>query len=136
RLATDEHSNAEFEREQSAGVIDQALTFEDVDDPLWQSDASGDRGGGDGVGGRDYCAEGKSHAPVKAWEEPLRRFGHAEYGEGDQTERQRKDADQVVGELTPGNLPRGGIKKWRQNHEKNDVRVQCDPRNPGDEAEQ
>src|SRR5512145_3081340 len=49
---------------------------------------------------------------------PMRHLGHADHGEGDQTERQRKDADQVVGKLTPGNSPCGGIKKRRQNHEK------------------
>src|SRR5262249_31707690 len=96
RLASDEHGDAEFKREQGAGVIDQALAFEDIDDSLWQSDSSGNRGGGYGVSGRNYSSEGKPPAPVKAGEEPLRRFGYDEHCEGDQTERQRKDADQVV----------------------------------------
>src|SRR5262249_44501634 len=86
-LASDKHGNAEFEREQGAGVIDQAFAFEGIDDPFREFEASSDRGGGNGVRRRHYRAEGKARAPIKTREEPLRRFSYAKHRECNQTER-------------------------------------------------
>jgi hypothetical protein len=85
-LATHDHGDAELEREQAAGIVDQALAFENVDDALGQSDAVGDGGGGDGVGRSDNRSEDEAESPVEAWEEPIRSGGYSEDREPDQTE--------------------------------------------------
>ena len=66
----------------------------------------------------------------------MRAFRHSDNGENDQAKSQKQDTDQVVRELAPGGDPGGGIKKRRENHEEDEVGVERDSWNSGNEAEQ
>src|SRR6267143_6308548 len=52
-LAANQQRDSEFEREQGGGIVDQALAFQNVHNPFGQSDALGDGGGGNVIGGRN-----------------------------------------------------------------------------------
>src|SRR5262249_25073369 len=69
-LMVDHHQNAEFEREQAAGIVYQALAFENVYDPFGQSDSFGDGGGGERIGRSDDRAEHEAEAPVESGKQP------------------------------------------------------------------
>src|SRR5581483_5692611 len=66
-LASHEQSEAKFEGQERAGIVDQALAFKDVHDAFGQSDALGNGGGGDRVRGSHHSAENQTHTPVKTW---------------------------------------------------------------------
>src|SRR3954451_5188352 len=134
-LAAENHGDAELESEQSAGVVDEAFAFENVDDALREAHAVGDRSGGDGVGGGHDGAEDEAEAPVKSAENMRSEDGDAGYGEADQAEGEEEDADDVVFEVAPGSEPGRGVEQRRQEDEEDHVRVQGDVRDAGNEAE-
>ncbi len=47
----DDQCNGKLEREQPTGVVDQAFAFQYVNDPAGKTEAFGDCGGGDRIGG-------------------------------------------------------------------------------------
>ncbi len=61
----DDHGDAEFESEETGGVVDEAFAFENVDDALKADRAPGDGGSGDGVGGGDYRAKDNAEPKIK-----------------------------------------------------------------------
>ncbi len=108
-LAVHHHGSREFQSEQSGGVVEQTLAFENVDDALRQADALGDGGGGDGVGGGNHGAQDKTDAPIETHENPGDRGGDAEHCECHQADGQGGDAGQVISEFAPRGKPRSGI---------------------------
>ena len=57
RHAADKQHQAEFECEQSAGIVEQALALQNVHQTFGKSNAFCNRGSGNGISGRDYSAE-------------------------------------------------------------------------------
>jgi len=136
RVPGHQQANAELQRQQSAGIVQQALAFQHVHQPPRQSQAAGDGGGGDGVGRRDNGAQHQPDPPIEARQQPLPRFGDPDNGESHQAKGQENNADQVEGELPPGSEPRRAVKQRRQNDEKHQVGIEANFRNPGKEAQQ
>src|SRR5215831_15133093 len=79
-LVLHDDGSGELKREEAAGIVDQTLSFEDVDDPAAQADAPGDRCGGNGVGRCGHGAEYKAEPPVEALENSRRDEGEGAHG--------------------------------------------------------
>jgi hypothetical protein len=133
--AVDDHGDGEFESEEAGGVVDQAFAFEDVDNALREANAFGDGSGGDGVGSGDDSAEDETEPPVETGEYPCGGSGHAEHRETDQAESKQENADQVEFEIAPGSQPSRGVQKRGEHDEEDDVGIQRDFGNAGNEAE-
>src|SRR5271156_2930582 len=131
-----EYADGEFKGQQSAGVIDEAFTFEDVDDAAAKPDAAGDRCRGDRVGGRDDGAEEEPEPPVEAGKDAGRGPGDSDDGECYQAESEQRDVDDVVTEVAPGGVPGGSIEERRQDDEEDEVGVEGEVGDRGNEAEQ
>jgi hypothetical protein len=128
-LAVDDHGGGEFESEEAGGIVEEAFAFENVHDAFGKADAFRDGGGGDSVGSGNDGTEHEASAPVYAGENPGDRGGDSKDGEGHEANGERGDAGEVVAEVAPGGDPRGGVKKWREDYEENQVGVE---RNSGD----
>jgi hypothetical protein len=135
-LPLNHHGDAELESEKASGVIDEALAFQDVDDSRGETYAPGDGGGGDGVGGGHQRAEDEAKAEIEVGEGIVGSFSHAQGSESYQAERQKKDADDVVGKIAPGGEPRARVQERRENGEEDDVGTHGDFGNAGDETEE
>lgn len=131
----DQRGDGKFESHEAAGVVDEAFTFKNVDDALGQSEALGDGGGRDGVGGGNNRAEDGAEAPVKALKNVGSEQRNSRDGEAHKPEGQHEDADHVETELAPGSLPRRGVQQGRQDHQKNHVGIELNARGSGNEAE-
>ena len=134
-LVTQDHCYTKLESKKSAGVVDQALAFENIGDSLGNADTFGDCGCRKGICGRDDCAQYQAEFPVKVGGVPLRSQSYSDHGERNQAKSQEKDAHQVVGKFPPGGLPGGGVEQRRQDDEEDDVGIESDPGNARDEAE-
>ena len=66
------HLHTELQRQQASRVVQQALSFKQIDDALWHADLACDRSGGDSIGRRDYGTKQETQLPVKAGQPPLR----------------------------------------------------------------
>src|SRR3982751_180418 len=69
-LTSNQQRNAKFKRQQSAGIVQQALAFKNIDDALWQPNALSNRGRGNGVSGCNYGAKNQSYSPIKSGNNP------------------------------------------------------------------
>ncbi len=58
-----------LQREQASGIVQETLSFEDVDDPPGKADRLCDRGRGNRIGCRHHGAEQKSRLPVERSDE-------------------------------------------------------------------
>src|ERR1700743_2790968 len=63
--AGDDQSHGELQSQQSAGVVDQAFAFQNIDNAPGQPEALGNRGSGDGVGGGENRSQYSAQAIVK-----------------------------------------------------------------------
>ena len=131
-----ENLSAKLESQQPSGIVNQALSFQNVGDALGQSDALGDGCRCQRIRRRDYCAQHQADFPFKSGKYPLRTKRHSDHSERDQPKSQKQYANQVVGKFAPGRFPGSGVKKWRKDYVKNDIRIQCDSWNPRNDAEQ
>ena len=131
------HDNigSELKGEQARGVVDQAFSFENVDDAAGKSDTSCDGCSRDRVGGGDDGSEHQPDTPVEAGEGIRGHQGNCENGESHQPEGQKKDIDEVVAEVAPGGEPRGGVEKRRENDQEDQVGVEGNPGDARDETE-
>src|SRR5258708_39642287 len=77
---------------------------------------------------RHHRAEHEAEAPVKAFENSRRNQGNRCHSESDQTESEKKDADQVVPKAAPGSGPCSRIEQWRGDNQQNWIRIQSDGR--------
>ena len=127
----DDERDGELKSEQAGSVVNETLPFEDIHDAAGQPDAPGDGSGGDGVGGGDDGAEHESEAPVKTDKDGGRNQGDGQNGEADQAEGKKKDADEVIPEVTPGSGPGGRIEQWRKDDQKNNVGIEGDAGHAG-----
>ena len=128
-----ENSGSELESQEPRRVIDEALTFEDVNDAAGKSYTPGDGSCGDGVGGSDNCSEHQTEPPIETGEDAGRCQSDADHGEGNQSEGKERDADDVVSKVAPGGRPGGRVEQRRQYDKKNQVRVE---RNVGNRRRQ
>ncbi len=135
-LTANQQRNPKFERKQGGGIVDQALAFQNVHNPFGQSDALGDRGSGNGIGRRHHGPEHQPNPPVETSEKPVADRCHTKYGERNQTKCQKQNADQIVGKFTPRGEPGRTVKQRRQDHKKDHIRIQIDPGDSRDKAEQ
>jgi len=60
----------------------------------------------------------------------MRRHGHRDHGDEDQRDREVEDRPELLGQLAKGSPGRGEVKEWRDEDEKNDLRLQGRPRQP------
>jgi hypothetical protein len=123
RVPGDHHRDRELQGEQAAGVVYQALAFDHVGDSLRQSQAPGDGGRGDGVGGADHRAQNQAQLPSEVRQNPARGEGYAVHGERHQAQGEQGDARDVVTKVAPGSLERGGEEQRRQEEQENHLRV-------------
>src|SRR4051794_28327257 len=101
----DNKRNGELKCKQASSVIDETLPFENVYDPARQPDTPGNRGGRDRVGRSDHRAQHESEAPVETGKNPRRNQCDGYDCESHQAEGQKKNADHVIPEVTPGSGP-------------------------------
>ena len=71
---TQDHCYTKLESQQSAGVVDQALAFENIGDSFGNADAFGDSSCRKGICRRDDRAQNQAESPVKAGGEPRSTF--------------------------------------------------------------
>src|SRR4029450_10763572 len=106
--------------EKTGGVVEEALSFQNVDDTSGQSHAAGDRLGCDGVRRGDDGSEHQAEPPIEAHEDVGCNQGDSDNSESYKTEGEKADADEVVFEITPGGGPGGSIKQRREDHGENE----------------
>src|SRR6202041_41697 len=135
-VSGDHNRDGNLQGQQAAGVVDQALAFNDVGDARGQPKAAGDGGGGDCVGGANHGAKNQTEAPAELRQDPMRGEGHAVNGEADETQSQQRDARDVVTEIAPRSLKGRGEKQRRQEKQKYDVGIQLDMRYAGNQADE
>jgi hypothetical protein len=89
------HGGSSFDAEKFAkdtgGVVDRAF----IDDALWEAEALGNGGGGNGVSGGDDGAQDEAQPPVKAGEDPGGGPRHTEHGEAYKAEGEQENTDEV-----------------------------------------
>src|SRR4029077_8671488 len=88
------------------------------------------------VGGGDDGAQDEAEAPVKAGEDPSSGGRYAQHRESDEAEGEKENADQIEFEVAPGGQPGGGVQQRRQYDEENNVGIQRDAGDAGNEAEE
>src|ERR1700756_2429986 len=81
-LTANQQRDPEFECKQGGGIVDQALAFQNVHNPFGQSDALGDGGSGNGIGGRNHGPEHQPNPPVETREKPMAGARYTKYSEG------------------------------------------------------
>lgn len=131
----DDHSG-KLQSEQTGCVIDEALAFEYIDDAARRTDPPGDGGGGNSVGGADNGSERQTERPVEARENAGCNQRDPEDGEADQSKGEQQDADEVVVEIAPGGVSGGGVEQGREDGKEDEIRVEGNVGNTGDEAEE
>ena len=112
RVACCDCRNCELQRQQAAGVVDQAFSLDHVRDFLRQADSPGDGRGCDRVGGANDRAQNHSLLPGEVRENPAARDRHAPHRETYKPQRQHRNAHQVVAEIAPGSLRCRREKQW------------------------
>src|SRR5205085_11818602 len=122
--------------ERGGGGVAQALALWNVAVAVGQADPCCHGGCRDWIRGGDHGAKYESHAPVKAGKKQRRGASDGDDSEGDQSERQEEDTDEVVGEFRPRGQPGSTIKKRRQDDEEDDVRIEPDSWDSRNETEQ
>ena len=135
-LPLDHDGCGELKSEQAGRVVDETLSFENVDDAARQPDAPGNGSCGNGVCRGHHRTEHEAQAPVKAGENSGRNQGNRGNGESDQAEGQKKDADKVVAKVAPGSGPGSGIEQRRENNQEDKIGIKGDIRDAGNKSEQ
>jgi hypothetical protein len=127
-LLMDHEGCGELKSEQASSVVDETLPFENIDEPARQPDTPGDGGGSNGVSGGDNGAEHQSEAPVKTDKNRWRNQGDGYDCESRQAEGQKRYADDVISEVTPGSGPGSRVEQWGENDQKNKIGIESDLR--------
>ena len=136
RLIPQHHGDSEFQRQQAGSVVYQAFALDQVRDPLGNADTLRNGRSRERIGGRDHGSEHQAELPVEPGKEPVRTLRYSDHSENDQAKSQQQNAEHVVGKFAPGCDPGGRVKKRRQDDEEDDVRIERDLRNSGNEPEQ
>ena len=120
------------QRDEGGGVVEQRLALEDRHDPAGQPYSPGDRGGRDGVRGRDDRADGEGHGPGDVGDQGVHDDAHAQGREHHQADRQQQDRAAVGVEVDERGLDRRGVQQRRQQPEQHHVGLEVDLRDPRD----
>ncbi len=119
--------------EQTTGIVDQAFAFQYVNNPAGKAEALGNCSRSDRIGGRDYRSQYRAQPVVKARNQPGCAHRNAKHGKSDQAKGQHKNTDNVFVKVAPGGVEPADEEQRRQNHQKNNVRIQCNLRQVAEE---
>jgi hypothetical protein len=120
--------------DQGAGVVDQALALEHVDDPARDPGAAQDRRRGDRVGRADDRAEGDRHRPGEVEGEVCDRADD-DRGRQHQPDREQRDHPGVVAQGVEVGEESARVEQRRQEDQQHEVGVELDLRDPRHQAE-
>jgi hypothetical protein len=132
-LPGDHQGNRKLQCEQTTGIVDQAFAFQYVNNSPGKAEALGNCGGSNRIRGRDYGSQDSTHPVVKPRNQPGRAHCNAKHSKSDQAKGQHKNADNVFVKVAPGSVESTDEEQRRQNHQKNNVRIQRDLRQVAEE---
>ena len=98
--------------QERAGVIEQALAFQDFEDPVRQVDLAQDSGGRGGIRWRNDGTECDRSRPRHLRDQPMRQHGDDGCGNADGKQHQRRDRHPIVAEIAQRSVV-GGIEQYR-----------------------
>jgi len=115
-------------------VVDETLALEDGEQPRGQPEALADARRGDDVGRADDRPERDRGGEAEAGQDRDEREPGDERAHDDEHDRERRDRSEVATEVDDGEAEGRGVEQRRQDADEDDLGVDLDHRNAGQEA--
>ncbi len=126
-LGTDDGGYRDREQGEGSGVVDQAFSGEDGDDPLRQSEFPPDRDRADRVGGCDDGTEDQRRSEGEFRYQPFREERDGEGSDQDRPDTQPENVRQIALEGGNGESQRRRVQQRRQDDPEKYMRLEFQP---------
>ena len=117
RCSTTARADGDAIDQQRAGVVEQALAFEDLQHAIGQLDLAQDRDRGGRIRRRDDGAERDRGGPRHVRQQPVRHKRDRSRGQADGDDDQGRDRHPVVAEIAQGGVE-GGVEQHRRDEQR------------------
>jgi len=111
-------------RDQRGAVVDEALAFDQRDQPAWQAEPQRDRRGRGRVRGRDERAQHEGLWPVEARDHGMGNPRHREHRRQHEPDREQPDRPDVRAELPERGEVGGAVEERGQDGDEHEIRLQ------------